>query len=194
VVRRLLAIGVLLLAVTACSEPPQKEIDQAQAALDLAHGAGADRFAAEDYTAAVTALQKAHDAVDQRDYRQALSYAIDARRRAQEASRQAADGRKRAQKTVETLYGEVATRANRLQSLLRDAETARPKPKDKDLIAPRTTLAETRTALQEASTAITLGNYEQGSKSVTGVRGKLDAAIKDLENIPLRSPRSARIR
>jgi hypothetical protein len=186
VVRRLLAIGVLL-AVTGCSEPPRKEIDQAQAALDRAKGAGADRLAADEFTAAANALQKAHESVDQRDYRQALSYAIDARQRAQDASRQATEARKRAQKTIEALYGEIATRANQLQSLLREADAARVKPKE--LAAPRATLAEARTILQEASTAITLGNFEEGSKSLTGVRGKLDAAIKDLEKIPLRQAR-----
>jgi hypothetical protein len=188
VIRRLLAIGALL-AVTGCSEPPQKEIDQAQAALDLARGAGADRLAADEFTAAANALQKAHESVDQRDYRQALSFAIDARQRAQDASRQAAEGRKRAQKTIEALYGELATRANQLQSLLREADAARAKPKD--LAAPRATLAEARSVLQEASTAITLGNFEQGSKSLGGVRGKLDAAIKDVEKIQLREGRGA---
>src|SRR5207302_10523983 len=71
-VRRLL-IAVLLLAATGCSEPPQKEIDQAQAAVDLARTAGAEIYATEEYAAAAAGLQKAHASVDQRDYRQALS-------------------------------------------------------------------------------------------------------------------------
>ena len=80
-----LLISLLLLAAAGCSEPPQKEIDQAQAAVDLARTAGAETYAAEEYAAAVAGLQKAHAAVEQRDYRQALSYAIDARQRAQNA-------------------------------------------------------------------------------------------------------------
>jgi hypothetical protein len=80
-VRRLLVILVVLLT-TGCSEPPQKEIDQAQAAVDAARTAGADRYAAADFTAAVSSLDKARAAVEQRDYRQALNYALDSRQRA----------------------------------------------------------------------------------------------------------------
>ena len=83
---------------TACSEPPQKEIDQAQAAVDLARTGGAEIYAAEEYTAAAAGVQKAHAAVDQRDYRQALSHAIDARQRAQSALRQASEGKGKAQR------------------------------------------------------------------------------------------------
>ena len=182
-----LLISFLLLAAAGCSEPPQKEIDQAQAAIDLAKNADAERFAAEEYTAATTGLAKARAAVEQRDYRQALSYAIDARQRAQSATRQAADEKTRARKAAESLYGEIATRANRLQSLVRAADAGR--ATSKELREQRATLAEARKTLQEASAAISLGNYGQASKSLTEVRGKLDAASKDLEKI---QPRQAR--
>jgi chromosome segregation ATPase len=179
-----LAIACLLFVAVGCSEPPQKEIDQAQAAVDLARTAGAEQLAPEEYAAAAAGVQKARTAVDQRDYRLALSFAIDARQRAQDALRQAAESRKRAQRDIEALYGEVATRTNRLQTLLRETDAARAKPAE--LRDARATLAEARKALQEASTAITLGKFDQGSKSLTGVRGKLDTAIGDLEKIPQR--------
>jgi hypothetical protein len=182
-------IALLLLALAGCSEPPQKEIDQAQAALDAARTAGAERFAADEFTAAANAIQKARAAVDQRDYRQGLIFAIDARQRAQAAARQAADGKQRAQKAIEALYAEAGTRATRLQTLLREAEAARVRAKD--LRPAATTLSAARTTLQEVSTAITLGNYEQGSKLLTEVRGKLDAAITEVENISQRPPRAA---
>jgi hypothetical protein len=186
----MLSVACLLFVLAGCSEPPRKEIDQAQAAVDLARTAGADQLAAEEYAAAAAGVQKAREAVDQRDYRLALSYAIDARQRAQDAVRQAAEGRKRAQQAIDGLYSEAATRANRLQALLRAAEAAHARPKD--LRGARATLAEARTALQEASTAITLGKFEQGSKLLTAVRGKLDAAIAEVEKIPQRPPRTTR--
>jgi hypothetical protein len=187
-----LILTVLLLVATGCSAPPQKEIDQAQTAVDQARTAGADKFAPEEYTAATSGLQKAHAAVDQRDYNQALSFAIDARQRAQNAIRQAAEGKKRAQRAVEAQYGEIATRANKLQALLRTAEAGRVRPKE--LREPRAALAEARKVLQEASAGITLGNYEDASKSLTEVRGKLDAAIHDAESISPRSKPSSGLR
>jgi hypothetical protein len=62
-------------------------MDQAQGSIDAARAAGADRFATEQYGAAVKALQNAQDAVALRDYRLALNYALDARDRAQRAPR-----------------------------------------------------------------------------------------------------------
>jgi hypothetical protein len=180
-VRRLLAIGLLLLASAGCSGPPQKEIDQAQSAVDQARTAGAERYASTEFAAAASSLEKAHAAVGQRDYRQALNYAIDSRQRATEAARQAADGRARAKAAVETLYGQVATLANRLQAALRPAETAAPA---KLLRAGQATLRDARTDLQKASAAMSAGNYADATKVLTEVRGKLDAALADVQKIP----------
>ena len=188
VVRRLPVIFLLVLLISGCSGPPQKEIDQAQAAIDAARGAGAERYASSEYGAAAAALQKAHAAVDQRDYRQALNYAIDARQRAADATTQAAEGKARARTATEALYGEVATRANQLQTALRGAETAAPA---KALRAGQASLRDARGHLQKASAAISAGNYEDATKTLREVRGKLDAALVDVQNIP---PRPARKR
>jgi hypothetical protein len=185
-VRRLLVILVVLLT-TGCSEPPQKEIDQAQAAVDAARTAGADRYAAADFTAAVSSLDKARAAVEQRDYRQALNYALDSRQRAVDAGRQAADGKARARTTVDAAYTETAARVNALQSALRTAETAKTPAR---LLKPgQTALRAARADLQKASAEISSGNYEDATKVLTDVRGKLDAAIAQVKNIP---PRGAR--
>src|SRR3954447_244760 len=119
--RRLPVIALLLLLAAGCSEPPQKEIDQAQGAIDTARAAGADKYAVDEYTAATTALQKSHDAVDQRDYRQALSYALDARERAQDPARQPADGRARARGAVETALTEISVRVQQLDTRIKTA-------------------------------------------------------------------------
>ena len=78
----------------ACGNPPDKEMQTAQAAIDSARAAGADRFAREEFAAAEDALKRSHDAVAQRDYRLALNAALDARERAQTATKQAASQRR----------------------------------------------------------------------------------------------------
>lgn len=185
--RRRLVAGLLLLFAAGCSEPPQKEIDQAQTALDAARTAGGEKYAAAEYAAASAALQKAHDSVDQRDYRQALNYAIDARQRAFDAARQAADGQAQAKRDIEALYGQAAVRATRLQTLLRSAEAAGAAPKP--LRAVQATLRLARADLQKASAAISAGNYGEATTILEEVRGKLDAAIVAAQNIPQRPPR-----
>jgi len=184
-VRRLLVIGCLLLAAAGCSEPPQKELDQAQAAIDGARTAGADRYAATEFMAALSSLDKARAAVDQRDYRQALNYALDSRQRAADATRLAAEGKAQAKRDVEAVYGEVATRANQLQTALRAAETSGTPAKA--LKPGHAALADARASLQKASAEISAGNYGEATKLLTEVRGKLDAAVTEVQNIP-RSP------
>src|SRR5438552_16737193 len=77
---------VAALAATACGDPPDKEMQQAQGAIDAARAAGADQYAHDEFAAAQDALKRSHEAVDQRDYRQALNTALDARERAQTAA------------------------------------------------------------------------------------------------------------
>src|SRR6476620_86081 len=88
--RRFLFCLAVLAAVAgaACGDPPDKEMQQAQGAIDAARAAGADQHAREEFTAAEDALKRSHTAVDQRDYRQSLYAALDARERAQIATKE----------------------------------------------------------------------------------------------------------
>lgn len=185
-------LALLLLAATGCSEPPQKEIDGAQAAVDLARTAGADIYAAEEFTAAAAGVQKARAAVDQRDYRQALSHAIDSRQRAQNATRQAADGKAKAKRATDATMTAVSTELSQLEARIETAQTARVPAQE--LRAPRAVLADARKGLQEAGTEIGAENYATAGAILTEVRKKLDAAIKDVENIPRPPPRTPRRR
>ena len=178
------------MAATGCSAPPQKEIDQAQTAVDLARAAGAEQYATEEYAAAVAGLQKTRAAVDQRDYRQALSYAIDARQRAQNAIRQAGDGKAQAQRATEALLTTIVTRTTQLETRLKAAEAARVPPKE--LRSVRAALVDVRKDLQEARTEIGAGNYEKAGDLLASVRKKLDAALGDDEKILQPPPRAAK--
>jgi hypothetical protein len=191
-VRRLLLAGLLLLAATGCSQPPQKEIDQAQAALDLARTGGAERYAADDYAAAAAALLKARASVDERDYRQALSYAIDARQRAQSSFRQAGEGKAKALRTADALLADTVALAGRLDTRLAAAAAARVPAKE--LRGPRAARDEARNALQEARTQIGAGNYEKAGELLASVRKKLEATIAATEKIRLPPPRTAKSR
>jgi hypothetical protein len=176
--RRLPVIALLLFLASGCSEPPQKEIDQAQGAIDTARAAGADKYAVDEYSAATSALQKAHDAVSQRDYRQALSYALDARERAQESARVAADGRARAHTASETRIADISARIQQLEARLKGAEAARVPPRD--LRPGRAMLTEARTALQKARTAFDTSDYQGAMAAIDGLREKLDAATREV--------------
>src|SRR4030088_2953978 len=86
-------IAVSILSTACRGDPPEKEMQQAQGAIDAARAAGADQYAREEFTAAEEALKHAREAVDQRDYRAALNAALDARERAQTAAKEAVNGK-----------------------------------------------------------------------------------------------------
>ena len=74
-----LLVATCLLATVACSAPPEKEIQQAKVAIEAAKTAGAEQYAREEFAAAKEALTRADEAVTERDYRLALSHALDSR-------------------------------------------------------------------------------------------------------------------
>jgi hypothetical protein len=101
--RRLVCAVAVAAVVVACSEPPAKEHDQALKAIEAARVAGAGTYATADMRTAETALAGYETAVGQRDYRLALSLAIDARESAYTAARRAAEEKARAKSGAEAL-------------------------------------------------------------------------------------------
>jgi len=176
--RRLAAAIGTLVFLTACSAPPQKEIDRAQGAIDAARAAGAEQYASEPFTAATTAMQQTHEAVQQRDYRLALSRAVDANERALEAARQAANGKAKAQAAAEAAVLRTQTSIRQLAEQLKAAEAARVPVKE--LESPRRLLTEAQRALQEARTAIVATNYPVVMNLVKDVPDRIVAEMRGL--------------
>jgi Domain of unknown function (DUF4398) len=166
-------VGAAVLA--ACAEPPTREISQAQGALDAARAAGAEAYATTEFQAADAALKKAHTAVGERDYRQALSFALDAREQARTAAREAAAARARAATAV----------ALAIQTAARGVETARTR-----LAGPSGTrelrarlgpaLDELITQLQEARSAVAAGEYARAAERTRAIEERLAAVVADL--------------
>lgn len=173
------AICAFLLSA-ACSEPPQKEIDRAQGAIDAARAAGAEQYAPEPFTAATTAMRQTHEAVQQRDYRLALSRAIDANDRALEAARQAANGKARARSEAEMAIAHLATTIRQIDERLKVAEASRLAAHD--LEAARRLRADAQRALQEARTAVANGDYLAALAATKGMPDRITAEIRTLSD------------
>jgi hypothetical protein len=179
--RRLLPALALIATLIAagCGTPPDKELQQAQTAIDAARAAGADRFAVEEYTAAQDLLTKARDAITQRDYRLALNHALDARERAQNAARDATGRMAEAKRDAETALADAATALGGANAALKTAETARvPRPV---LTKAREGVADAETAVQEARTAASRGDYRGAIDVSTKATATLRQISKDLQ-------------
>ena len=178
-------LGLLVGALAGCSEPPQKEIDEARSAIDAAQAAGAETYAADEYAGATAALQKARASVDERDYRQALSYAIDARQRAIEASHLVPEARERSKAAADAELKNTAESVTHLESVLRAVQDAGGSAQE--LRAPRETLGAAKRALQEARTALDARKYAEANARLRGVRENVDAAARAAASIPQHS-------
>lgn len=172
---RRLALVILTILSASCAEPPSKEMNQAQGAIDAARAAGADRFAAAELTAAIDALKRSDEAVAAGDYRQALSHAIDSRERAQNAAKMAVDGRADARGHAERAIAEVATLLTRAQAQIKAAEAEQMNARI--LREPKATVTAAEKMLQEARTALKNEDYPNVTKALNGAAGELQASL-----------------
>lgn len=172
------AMPLLLVLSIACAEPPSKEMNQAQGAIDAARAAGAEQYAATELTAAVDALKRSEEAVTQRDYRLALNHAIESRERAQDAAKTAGVARAKARGDAERMVSEVSTLLTQAHAGLTDDDAAK---------LPRRVVQEQREAiagiekrLQEARAALAADDYPTAIKAATGLAAQLRASLRAL--------------
>jgi hypothetical protein len=192
--RSLPAFVIPLILLAACSAPPQKEIDLAQGAMDAARAAGADQYAPEQVAAAQAALQQAHEAIAQRDYRLALTRALDAHDRALEAARAAAEGQARARGEVDAAITKATADIETLTRRLQAPDTARlPRAV---VTAARRALAAAETDVQKAGAAVAEGDYKAAREAVEGISERISKQTEALDAAatkkPVRPPRRSR--
>ena len=175
-VARRLALVIVFFLSAACSEPPNKEMNLAQGAIEAARAAGADRFAAAEFTAAIDALKHSNEAAADDDYRLALNHALDSFERAQNAAKLAVEGRANARGEAERVVAQVAT-------LLATAETqlkASSLPA-RTLKAPQQTIDASGMALQKARSALAKEDYLAVGPALDGIAGGLQAALTEID-------------
>ena len=191
-VAQVVALG-LALVMTACGEPPNKEMHQAQGAIDAARAAGADQYAADELAGAVRALEQANAAAAQRDYRLALNHALDSRELAQNAAREAATERAAARSRAERLLADVTTALATAMSRLEAAEGVK-LPKNA-LAGPRDEIATVQKAVQEAGAALGREDYHRAAQVLEGRVDVVHAATARInEALAAPPPRPARRR
>jgi len=168
----------LLLAV-ACAEPPTKEMNQAQGALDAAKAAGAEAFAPDEYEAAHAALANSNTAAQQGDYRQALAYALDARERAQEAARRAGDEKARIRAEADRALARAEVLLDQARASLTAARAARVSG---PVLAPHVTrIGNAETAIRDARAAMVREDFTAAARAVQGLDVALARSTSEMD-------------
>jgi lipoprotein-anchoring transpeptidase ErfK/SrfK len=173
-----LAAAAALSGVSCSDDPPDKEMQAAQAAIDAAGAVGADRYSHDEFIAAQQALARAKDAVTQRDYRLALSQALDARTRGQNAEHEAAGHKAAARSAADGAISDATTALRAARASLKAAETNRAPARA--LIAGRRAISDSDKALQKARTAFGREDFPAVTEALNGVTARLQLVIQDL--------------
>lgn len=180
-----------LLVLAACAEPPNKEMDQAQGAIDAARAAGAEQYATQEFAGATDALKRSHDAVAQRDYRLALSLAIDSRERAQLAAKTAVENRAKARGDAERILAEANSALTQARTQF-DAAALAKLPR-RDAAALREALAKSEKAMQEARAALAQDAYERAIALAKSIATQIQETLAAQEKQePAPAPRRRR--
>jgi hypothetical protein len=174
----------------ACGHPPDKEMQQAQGALDAARFLGAEQYAREEFTAAQDALKHANEAVALRDYRLALNHALDSRERAQMAAKMAADGKAVARVNADRAISRAAATLDTLRARISAAEASRTPPRG--LAKARRVVADAHSKVQEARTVYEQGDYLTATSTAQAITELILAATKELDPPTTSSPRRRR--
>jgi hypothetical protein len=173
------AVIIASTSIVACGgDPPDKEIQQAQAAIDAARAASADRYAKEDFSASTDALKSAHAAVDARDYRQALNYALEAKERADTAAKDAADRKAAARSNADRALRNAALALVDVRVRLKSAQAAQ-KPL-RVVNAARSAAADGENHVQEARAAFERADYPNVLEILAAPTERLRESIRAL--------------
>jgi len=176
----LAALVVASVMIGGCGAPPDKEIQQAQSAIDDAVATGAGQYAPEELLAAQEALKHAHEAVDQRDYRLALNHALDSREHAQSAAKEAADRKAMARLEAERALADATKALVAARAKLKTAETAR-KPA-RTLAEARRVIADTEGTVQKARAAFDRGDYPTVFAAMKDTTARLLVTVHSLDS------------
>jgi len=176
------SVAILVSSLTAScgDDPPTKELQQAQQAIDEARASGADRYSSDEFNAAQDAVKHAQAAVVARDYRQALNDALDARDRAQNASKDAVDKKAKAKIEADRALHDAALAIVDARAKLRTAETAHRVPA-RTLVPVRRDITDAETHVQEARAAFDGGDYLSALKVLDTAMQRLNESLKVLQ-------------
>lgn len=150
-------------------------MDRAQGAIDAARAAGADQYAATEYSLATTALAQSNEAVAARDYRLALNYALESNEHAQNAARDTANTKARMRADVDRAIADLGVLLAQGDARVASAERAR--VAGALLTPPADDLAAVRGDLQKAGEAVAAGDYLGANAGLEGLRARIEQAL-----------------
>jgi hypothetical protein len=164
---RCFTISVAALLTLSCSAPPEKEHQLAIQALAAARTADTTAYAVDELAAAEAALVSYDRAVADRDYRQALGRALEAREKASLAVQVAGERKAQARLQADSLLAECNAVLSSLRTRLTATGASRPTPAQ--LTRLRQATRTTPSQIRVAEALINQQNYKGAIAALTPI-------------------------
>lgn len=168
---KLTLILLLCLVSTACEQPPTKEIAAAEVALQQARADAADVFAPDRFGEAQAALADAQKRVQAKDYRGALSSALDAAEKSRLASQAATAAKSLARNAAELAEAEAQAALDEVAEIRAQAAKAKIPEKVFEPLLPQTT--EAGSALDALVKALADGEILEAQKRAADLKARV---------------------
>ncbi len=178
--RRFFAVLVPILALSACDQPPTKEIAAAETQIEQARQAGAERFVPDRWREAQAAIATARAKVQEKDYRAALSAANDAADKGRLAEQGVATAKAHAVRTAELKQREIGIFMEEIEQARQEALVA--KVPEEAFADVEVRIAEVNEGLQRVADTLAKGDVLEAQKAAAELRSQaadLPAAFRD---------------
>ncbi len=156
---KLIALSVLVITFTSCAKPPQAELDAANAAIEQAKSAGADRYVPAAYNAATDALKSAQAAIEEQNSKFALFRKYDAAKTTlasvSDLAKKAIDETAARKEALKTEVNQDLTDLNTL--ITQDKEMLAKAPKGKEGKAALEAIGQEISAVESVATEVSSG-------------------------------------
>ncbi len=192
--KKLIAFAAVLAVValtTGCAKPPQNEIDAAKAALSVAEGAQAARYAPGEWEAATQAINQVNAEVEAqaqkfalfRSYKKAQELAAAAAQAATAANEAAIAGKARAKNEAETAIEDAKAAIASAEELFAELGKCRRQPKDfkKDMEGMRGNLDGLVAQGAALESAFAGEDYFGAKAQAESLKGQLDMLVTDMQ-------------
>jgi len=161
---KLIALSVLVITFASCAKPPQAEMDAANASIEQARTAGADRYVSASYNASTEALKTAQAAIEEQNSKFALFRNYDAAKTTLASVNTLAS--KAVEETAarkEALKAEVTAAVTELNTLIaQDKEMLAKAPKGKEGKAALEAIGQEIAVVEAVSTEVSTGLASNG--------------------------------
>lgn len=195
--RYFLLAFVALVVLASCSEPPRKEIAEADRAYKAALNAQAEIYAKEELGSARKALERVQAEIREERYKEAREAALLARTRAEAALKAAEENKAKVKAQAEKVLAELKLNLDKTRKMLAGASNLR--DKDRDRFNYR--LEDIDLALSESDFQIKRGEYpvvleesQRLSSALLGLEKEIEPAIKKASVPDIKAKKKKRLK